>query len=141
LSEGLVSAHHELDPSRFISVDMLRGDDYTARVRSEIESGHVTVRVADVDSRIVGYVFAGIEPASWKELRREAGYIHDLVVDETHRRAGIGSALIASALEWFDARGVTRIMLWTAPQNTDAQRLFRRVGFRQTMIEMTLDRR
>ena len=37
----------------------------------------------------VGYVFAGIEPFSWKELRDAAGFVHDIVVDE--RNAGAAS--------------------------------------------------
>jgi len=90
--------------------------------------------------RVAGYVFAAIEAESWKDLRHEAGVVHDLVVDESHRRAGIGEALLRSAIDWFAARGITRVMLGTAPQNQTAQRLFRRVGFRATMIEMTLDR-
>jgi ribosomal protein S18 acetylase RimI-like enzyme len=141
LSELLVRTHYAFDPSRFIPPDALPGHVYTSRVRIEMEGGHVTVRVAETDGRIVGYVFAGIEPGSWKELRPDAGYVHDLVVDEAHRRSGIGRALVASAIEWFDARDVARIILWTARQNVDAQRLFNRLGFRQTMIEMTLDRR
>ena len=140
LSELLVGAHHGYDASRFIPVSMLPAGLYASRVRDEIAPGRGAVLVAEIGGRVVGYVFAGIEPDSWKELRREAGYVHDLVVDEAHRHAGIGSALLASAIEWFDTHRVTRIMLWTAPQNVRAQRLFRGAGFRQTMIEMTLDR-
>jgi hypothetical protein len=33
--------------------------------------------------------------------------------------------------------GAPRVMLWTAEQNDSAQRLFARLGFRRTMIEMT----
>ena len=98
------------------------------------------VAIAATAHRVVGYVYAGIEPASWKELRHEAGYIHDLVVDAAHRRSGIGDALIAAAIGWFSARQVGRILLWTAPQNVVAQRLFERAGFRPTMIVMMLDR-
>jgi ribosomal protein S18 acetylase RimI-like enzyme len=86
-------------------------------------------------------VFAGIEPESWKELRHEAGYIHDLVVDERHRGRAIGGALIGRAVDWFRARGSARVMLWTAVSNAAAQKLFRAAGFRPTMIEMTLDQR
>jgi len=140
LAELLVRTHYAFDQFRFVHPDTLRADEYTARLRDEVDRGHSMVRVAEENGRVVGYVFAGIEPGNWKELRPDAGYIHDLAVDPDHRRAGVGAALIESAMEWFDARGVTRVMLWTATSNADAQRLFRRVGFRATMIEMTLDR-
>ena len=140
LAELLVREHYTFNPSRFIHPDTLRGDLYTSRVQAEIARGHAMVQVADVDGRIAGYVFAGLESESWKELRHDAGYIHDIVVDEGYRKQRIGSALVAAAIDWFDARGVARIMLWTAQQNVDAQRLFHRVGFRPTMIEMTRDK-
>ena len=137
LAEVLVAAHYAYDDSRFIPLERLRGDVYTSRVREIVAVGHGTVLVADVDGRIVGYVFAGVEPENWKELRHEAGYVHDLVVDESARRGGVGAALLESAIAWFQSRGVTRVMLWTAPQNVQAQSLFRRMGFRTTMMEMT----
>jgi ribosomal protein S18 acetylase RimI-like enzyme len=137
LGELLVRTHHAFNPSRFIHPDRLPGDLYTSRVQAEVARGHAVVHVAEMDGRIVGYVFAGLEPESWKELRHEAGYIHDIVVDQDYRNRRIGDALVAAAVDWFEARGVVRIMLWTAPQNVDAQRLFHRIGFRATMIEMT----
>src|SRR5262245_65684644 len=99
LSELLVAAHHEYDPSRFIPVSMLPADVYASRVRDEIARGHGTVLVAEIEGRIAGYVFAGVEPDSWKELRREAGYVHDLVVDDAHRQAALGAAPLATALQ------------------------------------------
>jgi RimJ/RimL family protein N-acetyltransferase len=30
-----------------------------------------------------------------------------------------------------------RVVLWTADRNTDALRVFERLGFRRTMVEMT----
>jgi GNAT superfamily N-acetyltransferase len=140
LGELLARTHHGFNPSRFIHPDRMPGDVYASRVRAEIARGHATVLVADVDGQVAGFLFAGIEPESWKELRDVAGYVHDLVVDEAHRHAGVGTALMASAIEWFDARGVSRVMLWTAQQNVSAQRLFHRLGFRPTMIELSLDR-
>ena len=70
-----------------------------------------------------------------------AGFIHDVVVDEGARGLGIGTRLLETAAEWLVARGVPRVMLWTAARNTDAQRLFERLGFRCTMIEMTREPR
>ena len=34
---------------------------------------------------VVGYVYAGLEPQSWKELREACGFIHDVAVDEARR--------------------------------------------------------
>ncbi len=136
LAQSLVRRHHAFNPSRFVAPDTLPADAYTSHLRADLDRGASAVLVADVDGQLVGYVFAGIEPESWKELRHAAGYIHDLVVDDSRRHEGIGKALVAAALEWFDSRSVARVILWTAPQNAEAQRLFDRLGFRPTMIEM-----
>ena len=42
-----------------------------------------------------------------------------------------------AAIDWLRRRGAPRVVLWTAEQNDAAQRLFDRLGFRRTMIEMT----
>jgi len=94
-------------------------------------------QVAEQRGRIVGYVYAAIEPRSWKELRDEAGFIHDVVVDPAARRAGIATALLEAAFAWLRTRRVPRVVLGTAYVNQAAQRLFTGLGFRPTMIEMT----
>ena len=95
------------------------------------------VYVAERDGEVFGYVYAAIEPISWKELRDECGFIHDVVVDERGRRSGMATALIEKAVEWLRERGMPRVILGTAEKNERAQRLFTKLGFRRTMIEMT----
>ena len=136
-----VGVHYAFDAARFFAPDRLPAEVYTSHVREDIAGGGATVLVAEVDGRVAGYAFAAIEAESWKELRYEAGFVHDLVVDPAFRRRGIAAALLQSTIEWFAARDITRVMLGTSPQNGPAQALFRRAGFRQTMIEMTLDPR
>jgi GNAT superfamily N-acetyltransferase len=97
----------------------------------------VVVFVAERAGAIVGYVYAGLEPTSWKELRDMAGFIHDVVVEDSSRRLGIASSLVETATDWLRAHGAPRVMLWTAEQNPAAQNLFSQLGFRRTMIEMT----
>jgi ribosomal protein S18 acetylase RimI-like enzyme len=63
--------------------------------------------------------------------------VHDVVVDESARGEGIASRLVEEAAAWLVARGVPRVMLWTAEKNEAAQRLFKKLGFRRTMVEMT----
>ena len=97
----------------------------------------MAIFVAERDGEVLGYVYAGIEPHSWKELREEAGFIHDILVDERGRRGGLARALLDRAFEWLRERGQPRVVLWTADRNAAAQRLFEALGFRRTMIEMT----
>ncbi len=97
----------------------------------------MVIYVAEQDGDVIGYVYAGLEPISWKELRDECGFIHDVVVDDRGRRTGTATALIEKAIEWLRERGAPRVMLWTAEKNAGAQQLFAKLGFRRTMIEMT----
>ena len=97
------------------------------------------VMVAEIDGVVAGYVYAGIEPLSWKELRDEAGFVHDLLVSDEARNSGVGQQLLDAAIAWLKQRGMPRVVLWTAARNAGAQRLFERRGFRSTMVEMTLE--
>ena len=134
----LMRTHYDFDPQRFLPPGDAPERGYGAFLRSQLRRQDVVVFVAALDEgAVVGYVYAGLEPMSWKELRDEAGFIHDIAVDPSARRLGIAAALMDAAVAWLEAQGAPRVMLWTAEQNADAQRLFARAGFRRTMIEMT----
>lgn len=98
-----------------------------------------TARDGLPSGEVMGYVYAGIEPQSWKELRDEAGFVHDLMIADEAREAGVGKQLLDAAIEWLRERGMPRVVLWTAAPNDIARRLFERRGFRPTMIEMTIE--
>jgi len=49
----------------------------------------------------------------------------------------VATLLIEAATEWLRSQGAPRVVLWTAEQNAVALRLFSRMGFRRTMVEMT----
>jgi ribosomal protein S18 acetylase RimI-like enzyme len=137
LGAELVRQHFGFDAKRFMAPVGRLEDGYAWFLGSQLDNTSATVLVAEQSGRILGYVYAAIEPQSWEELREEAGYIHDIIVDDPVRGRGVGSALIDAAIAWFRGRGMPRVLLTTAEQNTPAQRLFARLGFRRTMIEMT----
>src|SRR5690606_28771889 len=124
LGAELLRAHHAFDASRFIPPGADPEGGYAWFLGTRLVEATDVVLVAERDARIVGYVYAGVEPMSWKELRDEAGFIHDLVVEPTARGSGVGSALLEHGIEWLAGRGVARVMLWTAQGNQAAQRLF-----------------
>ena len=135
----LMDVHYGFDRRRFLAPGKNAASGYARFLASQLRDPDSVVFVADLDGRVVGYCYAGIEPLSWKELRDEAGFIHDLALDPGARRQGAGRALMNAALEWFRGRNITRVMLWTSPSNTAARQLFERAGFRPTMIEMSLE--
>jgi GNAT superfamily N-acetyltransferase len=137
LGAHLLETHYGFDAKRFMAPLPNSSEGYASFLRSQLEEDDVVVFVAERAGTIVGYVYAGLEPTSWKELRDMAGFIHDVVVEESSRRFGIASALVEAAVEWLRAHGAPRVLLWTAEQNPAAQTLFSRLGFRRTMIEMT----
>jgi len=112
---------------------------YAHFLGTQIDADDAVVFVAERDGTAIGYVYAGIEPFSWKELRDAAGFVHDIVVDQAERRTGVAGALMDAAIAWVREQDVASVMLWTAAPNEGAQRLFEGLGFRRTMIEMTRD--
>jgi len=129
--------HYEFDRRRFLEPGPDAEQGYAWFLGTQLDEEDALVLVAVDDDTIVGYVYAAIEPRSWQMLLDEAGVIHDIMVDEVARRRGVAAALLEAALDWIGRRGVPRVVLHTADQNEPAQRLFTRLGFRRTMVEMT----
>ena len=62
-------------------------------------------------------------------MRRRA-HVEALVVDERHRRAGIGTALMNAATDWARARGAVEIVLTVWAGNAAAEAFYGRLGYR-----------
>ncbi|PYM08792.1 MAG: N-acetyltransferase [Candidatus Rokuibacteriota bacterium] len=136
---ALMRQHHASNPHRFILTDRPEAG-YGRFLVSRLSDPDCLVLVAELSNEIVGYVFAEIEPTSWRDLRGPCGFIHDVYVHERVRRQGTGRELVRAAIAWVRSRGMSQVVLWRKSGNDAAQRLFAKLGFRETMIEMTLDR-
>lgn len=139
LGAELMRVHHAFDADRFMDPGADPETGYARFLGAEIDDPASVIFIADHGGAVVGYVYAGLEPQSWKELREAAGFLHDLVVLDHERRAGVATRLVEAACDWLRARGAPRVLLWAAGGNRGAQALFTRLGFRTTMVEMTLE--
>jgi ribosomal protein S18 acetylase RimI-like enzyme len=137
LGAELMRVHYDFDRQRFLEPmpDAPRG--YAWFLGTQLDEPDVRVTVAEDHGRILGYAYAAIEPRSWQMLLDDAGVIHDVIVDPAARTHGVATALLDDMFAWMRARGVPRVVLHTAQTNVTAQRLFERLGFRRTMVEMT----
>lgn len=137
LGAELMRGHFAFDPQRFMDPGADPSSGYAWFLGTQLSEDDVAIFVAEHDGAVEGYVYVGLEPQSWKELREAAGFIHDIVVAPGARRTGVATALMNAALEWLQSRGAPRAILWTADPNSGAQALFAGLGFRRTMVEMT----
>jgi ribosomal protein S18 acetylase RimI-like enzyme len=55
--------------------------------------------------------------------------LHLLAVDHAYRGLGVGSALVCAAMQVAHEQGFHKIILWTQPTMTVAQRLYESAGF------------
>jgi ribosomal protein S18 acetylase RimI-like enzyme len=133
----LVKEHYDFDPRRFMAAKPRTAADYASFMNTQLEDTDRAVLVAVDDREVIGYAYAAVEGHDYMALRGPAGVLHDVIVNPEHRGRGVGRLLIEAALEFFSSRGVPRVVLSTAARNEAAQRLFARMGFRRTMIEMT----
>ena len=133
----LVRTHYEFDRQRFLAPGAGTEKGYAWFLGTQRRSRRAVVLVAERDHQVIGYVYAALEPQSWKELREPAGFIHDVAIDPGARRGGVATALIRAATDWLAERGAPRVIICTADRNHAAQALFDRLGYRRTMIEMT----
>lgn len=140
LAAELVRRHHAYDPLRFMSIEPLE-EGYERFLRTQIDRDGVVLLVAarqrGGDETVVGYLLGSLEDRDWSDLRDACGKIHDVCVDESVRRRGVASHLVEEAVAHLTAMGAPRVVLMAAWRNGRARRLFERLGFRPTMIEMT----
>ena len=100
----LMTVHYNFDRRRFLAPGENAAAGYARFLASQIDDPDSVILVAEIDGAVAGYCYAGIEPLSWKELRDEAGFVHDLALDPAARRRGAGRGLLAAAIEWFRSR-------------------------------------
>jgi ribosomal protein S18 acetylase RimI-like enzyme len=140
LAAVLVRYHHALDPDRFLLVEPVE-EGYARFFAHELKDPRAVVLAATWESgEIVGYAYGRFEPRDWNLLLDAHGALHDVLVAEEARGAGIGGSLVRAMCKRLEALGAPRVVLSTAVQNTMAQAVFEKAGFRRTMIEMTREK-
>jgi GNAT superfamily N-acetyltransferase len=98
----------------------------TERLARLLARPDMFVAVAEQAGQIAGWVH--VEIAEYVESEPFA-VIGGLVVDRTHRRQGIGAALMADAETWARARGCGLMRLWSTTTRAPAHRFYAGLGY------------
>lgn len=138
LAEQLVLLHHSWDKTRFFTTpDVAKG--YRRFFQSQLGEEGVLLLTAEVDGAVAGYLFGTLESRDWAKLLDAHGAVHDVFVSGAHRKLGVAQALMNEARTRFAKLGAKQVVLYSAASNVEGQALFRKLGYRPTMIEMTID--
>jgi ribosomal protein S18 acetylase RimI-like enzyme len=87
---------------------------------------------------LAAYVGDGFEPVEYcgtiqgVRAASRLGGIQNVGITPRHRRRGVGSALVAAALQGFQQVGLPRAYLEVTCQNEPAVRLYKQLGFQRT---------
>jgi ribosomal protein S18 acetylase RimI-like enzyme len=138
LAADLVALHHQWDETRFFTTDSV-AQGYRDFFRRQLSDPKVLLLTARSESAVIGYLYGTVEPRDWAKLLDPHGAIHDLFVSPTARGQGTATSLMTEAIRFFRLKKLERVVLYSAAANSQAQALFGRLGFRPTMVEMTLD--
>jgi ribosomal protein S18 acetylase RimI-like enzyme len=126
-----------MDPARFFLPDEPIEDGYAWWLGKELTNPRAVVLAAAKGSTVVGYAYGRIEPREWNTLRDRCGVGVDLWVEPRARGGGMGVRLVEALADALAARGAEQVVIDVAARNPAAARLFTRMGFRPTMLEMT----
>jgi ribosomal protein S18 acetylase RimI-like enzyme len=140
LGAKLAREHHAMDAARFFAPEEPIEAGYAWWLGKELKNRRAAVLAAEVRGRILGYAYGRLEPRDWNTLREACGVAVDLWVEPAARGAGLGRRLVDALVAALEERGAERVILNVASRNPEAQRLFRRFGFRPTMLEMARER-
>jgi ribosomal protein S18 acetylase RimI-like enzyme len=137
LGARLAREHHAMDPDRFFLPEEPIEDGYAWWLGKELANPRAVVLATLSGRAVIGYAYGRMEPRDWNTLRDRCGVGVDLWVEPEARGAGIGARLVTALADALVRKGAERVVIDVAARNPKAARLFERMGFRPTMLELT----
>jgi len=81
--------------------------------------------------QIRGYIVVRVVDTPWDPSMtpRRRAHVEIIVVDEAHRREGIGASLMNEASRWARGRGAVEVVLTVWTDNREAERFYASLGY------------
>ena len=104
--------------------------EFEQHVLSTFRSRDAVIVVAETRGVVVAYILGEMHSRQPLYPTGKDGFISDLAVESSHRRMGIGTALVQRMREWFSRKGATAIELFIAEANPTSVAFWESLGFR-----------
>ncbi len=105
-------------------------------LRSFLGKGSRIAYVAQAGGTSVGFLLASLEQPPGIFMERKYGHVSAVYVQEPYRGKGVGRALVAAALGWFDGKRVSRVRVATDAKNGLSVEFWKKLGFQTTVLTM-----
>lgn len=135
--------HHNAHPEAFIPPhERPRSREFIEIALSDPSSTVLLTESKD-DGEVAGLARVAIRPSSTHpaRMRVSVGWVEELIVFERHKGKGAGKALMRSAREWCEGRGVNELRLTVWEFNRDAIAFYERLGYKSLTRTMRLEDR
>ena len=110
-------------------------DEIPARIEQMHGRPGTTLLVADLAGQPVGLVTVHLFPSI--HASEPNAWLTTVVVDETVRGSGVGSALVRHAEEWARQQGAVRISLTSALRRVEAHEFYKARDYEHTGVRLT----
>ena len=98
-------------------------------IAESLRSRAARIFVAELGDGVVGYILGEVHQRRPIYPVGSYGFVSDISVAESHRRHGVGRALVRTLIVWFQRERVTAIELFAAETNDASMSFWRSMGF------------
>ena len=110
-----------------------------SRIKKEFDgmskSKYHLILVAEKDKQLIGYLTGSVTKNIWQH----SGYIDDIFTSEKFKREGVGMCLIKTFIKFLKVKDIRKCKLEVNRKNKLAMKLYKKLGFRITSYELSLD--
>ncbi len=131
----IVQQHQQFNPLRFVEFTN-HHQQLADFFHSQLSNPEAVILLAEYGEKIVGYAFLCREPANLIDISGDTVWLHDIYVDESARKLGVGTQLLQAATVSAKSFGSATLMLHVAAQNPRARDFFTAHGFEISVYEM-----
>jgi len=106
------------------------------RFTHALQKEQSVIFIAELDKKVIGYVFGFIFDNFPGYYPNEVAFINDFIVSQKMRKQGVGTNLLKSIEQWFHQQEKKIVQLYVASPNTDGFQFWQNQGFEKFLVGM-----
>ncbi|MDG1750244.1 MAG: GNAT family N-acetyltransferase [Thalassotalea sp.] len=131
--QGVIKAERPFDET--LKADPIQYYDLDFLITNE----DIHVVVVEVEQQIIACGYARIKQAKLYANYRFYSYLGFMFVQDEFRGKGVNQLVIEALIQWSREQGITMMHLDVFTENAAAMRAYKKVGFKEYLVEMRMD--